>query len=65
MNCVTEKCKYVRFKFIELRESAGYKYFKRVPVFECALGKSVSSPFIDDHKKDMRCQYYKKAESEG
>ncbi len=61
MNCVSEKCKYVRCKVIK---NDSCEYFKSVLVFECALGKSVSYPFIDDHKKDMLCKYYEKAESE-
>jgi len=61
MNCVTEKCKYVRCKVIK---NDSYKYFKSILVFDCALGKCVSYPFIDDHKKDMRCECFKKAESE-
>jgi hypothetical protein len=62
MNCVTSNCKYVRGKVIKID---GTKYFKRVYVPYCQLGKSVSYPFIDDGKKDMRCEYYEKAESEG
>ena len=58
MNCVSEKCKYVRCKVIK---NDSYKYFKNVLIFECSLGKSVSYPFIDDHKKDMLCEYYEKA----
>ena len=61
MNCVSEKCKYVRCKDIK---NDNYKYFKSVIVFECELGKSVSYPFIDDGKKDMRCKCYKMVESE-
>ena len=61
MNCVSEKCKYVRCKEVGDDNS---KYFKSVLIFECALGKSASYPFIDDGKKDMRCDCYKKAESE-
>lgn len=62
MNCVSEKCKYARSKVIK---NDSCKYFKSVLVFECALGESVSYPAIDDHKKDLRCKYYKKAEREG
>lgn len=61
MNCVSEKCKYVRCKDVKNDDC---KYFKSVLVFECALGGNVSYPFIDDGKKDMRCRHYKKAESE-
>lgn len=62
MNCVSEGCKYARSKVLV---NDDLKYFKRVLVFECALGKSISYPFIDDHTKDMRCECFKKAESEG
>lgn len=50
MNCVSGQCKYVRWKDVKSDE---YKYFKSVLVFECALGESVSYPFIDDHKKRL------------
>lgn len=63
MNCVSEKCKYVRCKVIK-NDDPEAKYFKSILVFECALGRPVSYPFIDDHKKDMRCECFKKAESE-
>lgn len=57
MNCVSENCKYVRCKVIK---NDKLKYFKSVLIFYCHLDKPVSYPFIDDGKRDMRCDYYSK-----
>lgn len=61
MNCVSEKCKYVRFKVVKDNR---LKYFRHMLVPYCELGKTVSYPFVDDGKKDMRCKCYAKTESE-
>lgn len=61
MNCVSKKCKYVRYKVVK---NDGCKYFERILMVECALGEHVSYPAIDDGKKNMLCRHYKKEESE-
>ena len=62
MNCVSEKCKHVRFEVVK---DDRLKYFSHMLVPYCKLGEIVSYPFGDNGKKDMRCKCYAKAESEG
>lgn len=61
MNCISEKCKHVRW---EVAKDDRLKYFSHVLVPYCVLGKTVSYPFVDNGKRDMRCECYAKAESE-
>ena len=61
MNCVTEGCKYVRSKVLI---NDDLKYFKRMLVFECALGKNITYPSIDDHTRDMRCECFERQKTD-
>ena len=60
MNCVSEKCKYVRCRVIK---DDRLKYFSHMLVPYCALGETVSYPFIDDGKRNI-CERYEQVESE-
>lgn len=62
MNCITERCMYAKMALHELENT---EYFKRVYIPYCELGKSISYPFIDNGKKDMRCANFKRASKGG
>lgn len=61
MNCVSEGCKYVRCENVKID---GCKSFKSMLVFECALGRSISYPLIDDHTRDMRCECFERQKAD-
>lgn len=61
MNCVSEKCKYVRWEVVK---DDRLEYFSHMLCPYCELGKTVSYPFGDNGKRNI-CERYEKAESEG
>ena len=60
MNCVSEKCKHVRWEVIK---DDRLKYFSHILVPHCELGKTVSYPFGDNGKRNI-CECYERVESE-